>query len=502
MQNASARRCCKNDPISVLKMATLSKVQSSMRSVQRMMRHKTEHERILIVDDEESICRLCAYGLSNSGLATDWTTTPQTALQKLASEHFDLLITDIKMPEMTGIELMHRAHAINPTIGVLVMTAHATLQIAIDALKEGANDFVHKPFHLDELKFAVRSVLDNVKLVQENMRLKSLVHLVEVAENINKIEAPAELYATIMEAAIRETGATRGKIYQIDENTHELKLVQDFSSHAAPRTNGKIATADIPVPKHIPSTIAIPLRANNKLKGVLSLFDDSGREFSEIDQDIANMLGMQATIALENTELLSEVEQLFLETIKSLASTLDEKDPYTHGHSQRVARIAREIGQRIDLDANLLEMLHLAGSLHDIGKIGIPDKILLKPGRLTPEEYEIIKTHPEKGAKILQHIRRLSPVIEAVYTHHEWYNGHGYPRGLAGEAIPLAGSIICVADALDSITTDRTYRQRRTPLEAYRIIRENAGTQFHPDIVDVVLQSSLTSLAPEGTHAA
>ncbi|MFQ5628955.1 MAG: HD domain-containing phosphohydrolase [bacterium] len=468
-------------------------------------------ERVLIVDDEEPICRLCAYGLERIDLQTEWTTSAKEALDKVTNEQYDLLITDIKMPGMTGIELMHEAHKVNPEIGVLVMTAYATIEIAIDALNEGANNFIHKPFHLDELKFTVRNILDNLKLFRENVRLKSLVNLIDVTEKINTVYDPKRLYSIVMDAALKETGATRGKIYKIGDESRELTLVSEvlsdnrsdnFEANFALSGNDVFEVADVEVETDdessealvVPAAIAIPLRANNKLKGILSLFNDNGNAFSSTDLDVANLLGTQAAIALENVALINEVEELFLETIKSLATTLDEKDPYTHGHSQRVATIARAIGERMGLDHKSLEILSLAGSLHDIGKIGIPDTILQKPGRLTDDEYEIIKTHPEKGAKILGNIKRLEPIVEAVYSHHEWYNGDGYPRGLAREEIPLCGAIICVADALDSITTDRTYRKRRSVNEAYQIIAGSAGTQFHPDVVEAALVEPIDRL--------
>ncbi len=464
---------------------------------------------ILIVDDEESICKLCQIGLEKPAITTEWTTDARTALQKIKEKTYSLLLTDIKMPQMSGIELMHEAKRLNPEMAVIVMTAYASVDTAIRAVQEGASDFIHKPFHLDELRLSVNRVLESQRLIRENIRLKSIVNLIDFSQKINTVHDPQKLYSLVIETALQETGARVGKIFEVDEDTHNLKVEyeyrvdgdfdevemlsrlpnidveREFNDALALPPDGETMTA---------SAVAVPLRTKNRFKGILSLYNKEGEPFSRADFDIASILANQTAIALENTQLLQDLERLFLETIKSLASTLDEKDPYTHGHSQRVSQISVEIGNRLGFAEDQMEVLSLAGSLHDIGKIGIPDSILQKPGKLTDEEYEIIKTHPEKGAKILRHIKRLEPVVEAVYTHHEWYNGKGYPRGLKGDEIPLTGAIVNVADALDTITSERPYIKKRSVEEAYRILEENSGTQFHPKVVAAVLSAPLHSL--------
>ncbi len=488
-----------------------------MRTRTKRRNHGSDMEQasILVVDDERSICQLCKVELERVGMQVDWTTNPLEALSRLENEPRDLLITDFKMPEMDGIAFMREAQKIRPGIPVIIMTAYTSLDIALKALKQGASNFLNKPFHRDELIFAVQSVIEKQRLLQENLRLKSLVNLIKVSDQIITVHEPKKIYTLLMDAVMRETGATRGKIYQFNEKTHQLIL--ECESLQNGRTSIRFSVDSDKAAKPDEATVreaaqdggqlttpqvAIPLQTTTKFLGLLSLSKDENQPFSQIDLEIARVLASQAAVALENSSLLHELENLFLETIKSLASTLDEKDPYTHGHSQRVSSIAVEIGQRLGLDHEQLDILALAGSLHDIGKIGIPDRILFKAGRLTDEEFEIIKTHPEKGARILSHIERLKPVVDAVYTHHEWYNGKGYPRGLKGDKIPISGAIISIADALDTITTDRPYSKRRTPEEAYQILRENAGTQFHPDIVEAVLKAPLKTLEQQSQKVA
>lgn len=465
-------------------------------------------EKILVVDDEEAICRICQHEARRFGIPCEYTTSPIEALKIIRSSPVDLLITDIKMPEMSGLQLMEQARQAAPGLAVIMITAYPSLEVTMEALKQGATSFIRKPFDLSEFRFTLQNVLEKERLIEENLRLKSLVNLLDVSETINSIHDPQKLYAQVMAAAIRETGATRGKIYYLEKDSHRLILEYEFEPQellpaphdgSTPDHDGQDFTEAVLADSEtdddgLPSVLALPLQTRNKLKGLLSLVKDQGQGFSQVQTDIAKILASQTAIALDNSELLHEREMLFLETIKSLASTLDEKDPYTHGHSQRVSNLAVEIGRRLQLPKEQLNVLSWAGSLHDLGKIGIPDRILQKPGRLTEEEFEIIRKHPEKGARILSHIPRLKPVREAVYTHHERYDGTGYPRGLQGDEIPLAGAIVSIADTLDAITTHRPYRGKRPLDDAYAVLAESSGTQFDPRLVATVLQAPLKSL--------
>ncbi len=184
---------------------------------------------------------------------------------------------------------------------------------------------------------------------------------------------------------------------------------------------------------------------------------------------------------LESYKLL---EQSALEAIESLNATVEARDPYTAGHSQRVQRIALAIGEALDLPRNRLEALRLAGLFHDIGKLRVPDAVLTKPGPLTPEEFDLIKRHPDDGAEIVGHLGRLRDVLPFIRHHHERWDGGGYPAGLAGQDIPLEAAIVGLADAWDAMTTDRPYSRARPADEAAEEIRRARGTQFAPTVVD------------------
>jgi putative nucleotidyltransferase with HDIG domain len=178
------------------------------------------------------------------------------------------------------------------------------------------------------------------------------------------------------------------------------------------------------------------------------------------------------------------LEESALEAVESLNATVDAKDPYTAGHSQRVQRIAVALGQELGLGREQLDVLRFAGLFHDIGKLGVPDAILTKPDRLTELEFEIVKRHPEDGARIIGRLHRLHAAVPAILHHHERWDGQGYPHGLRAGAIPVEAAIVGLADALDAMTTDRPYSSARTLEDATDEIVRCRGTQFAPAVVD------------------
>lgn len=177
------------------------------------------------------------------------------------------------------------------------------------------------------------------------------------------------------------------------------------------------------------------------------------------------------------------LEKSSMEFMKALSNSIDARDPYTKGHSLRVAGIARKIGMEMGLGERDLDLIYQAGLLHDIGKIAVPDNILKKPGKLSEEEYKVIKHHPSEGETILINVEMLKNLIPVVKSHHERYNGKGYPDKLREENIPLMARIIAVADAFDAMTSDRTYRVGRDIPSAVEEIEKNAGGQFDPQVV-------------------
>jgi len=235
--------------------------------------------------------------------------------------------------------------------------------------------------------------------------------------------------------------------------------------------------------------LCVPLKLRNQPIGVVTVLrSNAGRAFTEDDESLVTNIGSQMAVAIENYRLNLDVERTYVETIMALALAVEAKDPYSAGHSKRVGFFAARIGEMMGLDAETLRILNDAGILHDIGKIGIKDDILLKPSPLTSDEEKIMHQHPIIGEVIVKPVRSLQRVGTLVRHHHEKYDGSGYPGGLKGEQIPLGARILSVADTYDSMVTDRPYRKRLSLEEAKSELRTLAGRQYDPAVVDAFLR--------------
>lgn len=235
--------------------------------------------------------------------------------------------------------------------------------------------------------------------------------------------------------------------------------------------------------------LIIPLRSNEgRPLGILFGGDKAGvRQITSGDSKLCDSLASSLTIFLQNTMLYGDVQAMFYGTLHALTSAIDAKDSYTHGHSERVALMSRLLAEAVGLDAATQERVFIAGMVHDVGKIGVPEAVLTKPGRLTQEEFAQVKLHPEIGAKILQDIRQMHDLIPGVLYHHEQWDGSGYPHGLSGEEIPLFGRLVGLADAFDAMSSDRTYRAALKLEEVLAEIRRCAGKQFDPVLAEAFL---------------
>lgn len=239
------------------------------------------------------------------------------------------------------------------------------------------------------------------------------------------------------------------------------------------------------VTQRIRSVMCAPMRTTDAILGVLYVDSQAAREFSEAELELLAAVGNQAGIALHRARLMAEVERLFLDVMKAIASIIDAKDGYTHKHSERVAALGVRLAQQLGFDADGRAVVELSGLLHDVGKIGVPDAILNKPGKLTDSEFGEMRLHPLHGARILSNIQsqKVVNLLPGVKYHHERWDGKGYPAGLAGEDIPLLGRLLGVADFLDALTSDRSYRKGLPLEEALQMVKDLAGKAFDPAVV-------------------
>jgi len=236
-------------------------------------------------------------------------------------------------------------------------------------------------------------------------------------------------------------------------------------------------------PYAVNALMSVPLITSGKVLGVINLSDkEGGAEFSTNELKLLETIARQAAVVLENSRLFTDIRSLFLSAVKSLASAIDAKDPYTHGHSLRVAYYSAIIADGLALPPDQREEVYLAAVLHDVGKIAIPESILLKPGSLTESEWETMRQHPLHSAQILSTVKQFHALSNIVRHEHERYDGSGYPDGLKAESIPMASRIIAIADAFDAMTTNRSYRRGMTPGQAIDALNKAVGTQFDPKV--------------------
>ncbi|MBK9165983.1 MAG: response regulator [Bryobacterales bacterium] len=329
---------------------------------------------ILIVDDEPAIRALLGEFMAQSGYGVTLAGNGTEALARLRETQFDLVLSDVRMPGMSGLELLAEIVRQHPSVGVLMLTACEDLTLAVSAMRLGALDYILKPFRLEEIAASVREAL---------------------ARKQNEIE-----------------------------QAERMKVLEQTVSER-----------------------------NEELRRVLERLHDA-----------------------------SEV------TLEALVAALDAREHETLAHSKRVSEYSLYLAREMSVDTVMLEVIRRGAMLHDIGKIGIPDSILLKPGKLSEEEWVEMQKHPRIGSWILDGIEPLRPASDIVLAHHERFDGFGYPHSLKGESIPIGARIFAVMDCLDVMTSDRPYRKAASYEAARGEIAAHAGSQFDPVVVQAFLK--------------
>lgn len=468
--------------------------------------------RVLVVDDEKVIREILADFLSLEGFFVETAQDGLSALEKLAQESFDMVISDLKMPNLGGLELLERIKNNYENVLTVIMTGFGTVETAIEAMKKGAYDYILKPFNVEEVIHIVHRGLETQRLISENIRLREIVSLQELSLELQTTLSLTEVIDSTLAKCITNVGCAVATLYLKDEESGEFReggtLVHaDAPPGADPGTlnieevlaaltkqdfileHGEEATRPYfeQPPENLSSFMCIPLVIRQKQFGLLALcsfhFDV---RFTEGQRKMFSMLASRAAAAIDNANLYNNLQQTFQQTIQGLARAIEAMDKYTAGHSDRVMVYARITAEAMGEPQEQVELLLQAGALHDIGKLGCHAN-LNKPGKLTNEEYGIFKEHPTYGEAILKPISFLHPIIPGVLLHHERWDGKGYPKGYKGEEIPKVPRILAVADAYDAMTSNRAYRRALKHDVAIREIQRCSGTQFDPQIVDAFL---------------
>ncbi|MEW5807384.1 MAG: HD domain-containing phosphohydrolase [Acidobacteriota bacterium] len=344
-------------------------------------------KKILVVDDEPSVREVLSEGLDLSGYECFTASNYSEALEKLKSDRFQLVLSDINMPGESGIDLLRTIKEHDHDMDVIMVTGVIDIDSAIHAMRLGASDYVTKPFNFEELRIVIERTLEKRRLIQENR---------EYQLNLEK---------------------------KVRERTEEIL---------------------------------------SKTKEIERLYNELSVAFHQIQEN-------------------------YNATLEALIVALDTRDAETQGHSKRVVEYTSLIAERIGIVGKNMVDIRRGALLHDVGKIGIPDAILRKPGKLTDEEWCIMRKHPEYGYKVLSGIKFLEDALLIVLHHHERWDGTGYPGGLKNGSIPLAARIFAVADTLDAMTSPRPYRNALTYEQARDEVLKFKGTQFDPMVADVFL---------------
>jgi response regulator RpfG family c-di-GMP phosphodiesterase len=465
-----------------------------------------DRPRILVVDDEKVIRDMLADFLGMEGYIVRTAEDGTAALSELSKGHYDLVISDLKMPRMGGIALLDEIGKTAPDALTVIMTGFGTVETAIDAMKRGAYDYVLKPFKLDEVVHVIQRGIEKQRMAAENLRLREALSLYKVSEAIAASLSLDQVLETVADSCLHEVRGDlvstwlddgQGALFErqyirspaiADDTALGHIDPQQIAGHLRPDQQlleqGPKGLRFFSSPPGLPlySLVAVPLRVQQRMIGFIALASfTKGKKFDEGQRKLLSIIASRAAAAIENARLYEDLQATFQQTIEGLAKAIDKMDRYTAGHSDRVALYATFLAIELGLSPRDVEIVRQSALMHDIGKIGCVLN-LNKPGKLTNDEYEVFKKHPVYGRDILDPIKFLHPLIPGVHLHHERWDGRGYPLKLKGNEIPIIARIIAVADTYDAMTSDRSYRRALPHEVAMAEIERCSSTQFDPEV--------------------
>ena len=516
-----------------------------------------ESAHVLVVDDEPRICDLLRTILVKVGHQVDIAHSGEEALQRLSTGEYDVLLADLVMPGIDGVELIRRAREQYEHLATIMITGYATVETAVKALHEGIDDYITKPFNVEELRDALQRVLAARRTAQAKREIVSglessnkqlqlqkneLLSRVETADNdlsvtaaelqerVNELRAVHEIGRVVtsvldldrvldlsLDLINEKLGVSVGSIMLVDAASGDL-VVQASRGRRSHEIVGEhqqigrgiagwvaanrepVLVVDIDHDKrfkasecasyHTGSCVCAPLLREQSLLGVISATDRvTGAPMNEADLRFLVTVGQPLSIAIENADLYRALEHNCFSTVRALVTSLEAKDRYTSGHSQRVTEYASRLAGHLGLEEEKLDILRHAGMLHDVGKIGITESILNKPSRLTGKEMNTVRSHPSVGERIVEGLEFLRPALPVIRGHHERWDGKGYPDSLRQHQIPLLARIMGIADTFDAMTSKRPYRPPLSHDAAMEEMRTHAGRQFDPELVEVFCES-------------
>ncbi len=490
--------------------------------------------RILLVDDEVGIREaLGEYLTAIHHHQVVAAASAEEALALFAGDRFDCAFLDLKMPGMSGVELLGRLKELDPHLPVVIMTGFPSLDAAVDTMRQGASDFLVKPFNLDQVRLTLERVVREQRLLLENLSLsEQLAHqekverlnqelnrrvreqntIHQISAAIDRLQTSEEMYQGMADLAARFLETDKAAVLLLDRASNHLLVIAEhgYGSQVLGRVcgrlgrgvAGKVAAEGQPMlgkneVKIDPLSmlpcrgdfLCLPIKMREEIFGVMVVADKlGGLPFKSEDIFLTRFLLDKAALSIENIALYESMVTNLHSTLGALVGAMEAKDPYTRQHSRRVTNLSVLTAQTMGLALDQIESLRFAAYLHDIGKIGVKDSVLLKDGPLTEMEFEAIKQHPVIGESIIKAMDLSEGERAIIRHHHEHWDGSGYPDGIGGQEITLLARVVAVADAFDAMTSDRPYRIAKGQQRAVHELRRCAGSQFDPDVVKAFME--------------
>jgi putative nucleotidyltransferase with HDIG domain len=464
---------------------------------------------VLLVDDHAPVLRFLTAVLAASGCQIFTASTADEAIGLVSTRAFDLVVTDIHMPGLSGLEVLTAVKDRRPETPVVLLTGQPSVESAVFGVRHQAYDYLAKPVTASDVRDLLERVKRDREQREDRRRSASPEDATEsavwrlrlgIVTRLGDLAAEAGDTAGFLDDALREI------LTSVPCEAALVLLSDPEGTLLTHRVGNPALAAELlalseplleqgPPPGSVaplvggassPAGLAAALPSTGRRRGLLALGRRRDRAFQPAETDLVLAFARMTGLALMKLLLRESLEENLVDTISSFLVALESKDAYLKGHSARVSLYAGEIARAMGLPPAQTALARRAAMLHDLGKLVMFDSILLKPGRLSTEEFALMKAHPLVAAKILKPLRFLSEEADALKAHHERYDGTGYPDGLKGEAIPLAGRIITVADSLDAMTSDRPYRRALPLATAVQEILRHQGTQFDPAVAQAL----------------
>ncbi len=481
--------------------------------------------RVLVVDDEEIVRDVLSQMIEQTGdYEVDTAKNGIDALKYIKEKDYDVVFTDIMMPQLSGIELVQELKKTKPAIPVVMVTALNNLDTGVSAMREGASDYITKPFELDKIKNVLDRVINErniMKSLSGNSGDSSSVKIIN-SELYRKLSEIHSLFSISLELEsitdnreiLKKLPELCSKLFKVDSVVfliYEENMLHHYSSIGFPYKGGLkmkgskfeellkdsdyclLDVGETSPLDNLPlrsQMLIVPVKIKDESLGFLCITNRvDGFNFKEDEIQLALTFIHKLSLRLENNTLYEITYNNLINTLKTLILTIEARDRYTKNHSERVTAVALEIAKELGCSEQERDAIRFGGYLHDIGKIGVRDTVLLKPGKLTKEEFEEIKQHPVIGDNIIQPLGSFPLERLLIRHHHERFDGTGYPDGLKGEEIPLIARILAVADTYDSMTSTRPYRKGLSHEIAIDEIKRCSGTQFDPEVAKAFFQT-------------